>query len=249
MTPEAWLAAVTPEPLLVSRRPASTAEAPPALARRFRLFACACARTVWDLLPTDARSAVQAAERFSDGRATLTDLRAAAVREVLAYDSPPQRALVAAYAASTTRGASPNSWWPWGTLVTHTHAAACAAGALATRAVGPVGTDPRYSTRPVHNPVWEAAFAAARVAQAAYVRDIFPPPIYAPRLHPNWPTSTAVGIARQMDESGDFSPAPILADALQDAGCEDPAVLQCLRTPGEVHVRGNWVVDLILGRE
>jgi hypothetical protein len=51
-----------------------------------------------------------------------------------------------------------------------------------------------------------------------------------------------------MDESGDFSVAPILADAIQDSGCVDETILNCCRTAGNNHVRGNWVVDLILGR-
>jgi hypothetical protein len=38
---------------------------------------------------------------------------------------------------------------------------------------------------------------------------------------------------------------PILADALQDAGCEDDAVLNHCRDTNQVHVRGCWVVDLV----
>jgi hypothetical protein len=41
---------------------------------------------------------------------------------------------------------------------------------------------------------------------------------------------------------------PILADALQDAGCDDADVLNHCRGGG-VHVRGCWLVDLVLGRE
>jgi hypothetical protein len=51
-----------------------------------------------------------------------------------------------------------------------------------------------------------------------------------------------------MYESRDFSAMPILADALQDAGCEDESILAHCRGPGP-HVRGCWVVDLVLGRE
>jgi hypothetical protein len=40
---------------------------------------------------------------------------------------------------------------------------------------------------------------------------------------------------------------PILADALEDAGCANPDLLDHCRTPG-VHVRGCWVLDLILGK-
>ena len=65
---------------------------------------------------------------------------------------------------------------------------------------------------------------------------------------PEWRTDTAVALARQMYESREFGAMPILADALQDAGCDDAAVLDHCRGPGP-HVRGCWVVDLVLGKE
>jgi hypothetical protein len=40
---------------------------------------------------------------------------------------------------------------------------------------------------------------------------------------------------------------PNLADALQEAGCETADILTHCREPG-VHVRGCWVVDLVLGK-
>jgi hypothetical protein len=61
-------------------------------------------------------------------------------------------------------------------------------------------------------------------------------------------TSTVLDLARQMYDSRDFSPMPILADALQDAGCENDEVLNHCRGSTAPHVRGCWVVDLILGK-
>jgi hypothetical protein len=52
-----------------------------------------------------------------------------------------------------------------------------------------------------------------------------------------------------MDDTGDFSAVPILADALQDAACDDEVILDRCRAPSGVHCRGNWVVDFVLGRE
>jgi hypothetical protein len=49
-------------------------------------------------------------------------------------------------------------------------------------------------------------------------------------------------------DSRDFSAMPILADALQDAGCENTDILDHCRGSGP-HVRGCWVVDLVLGKE
>ncbi len=63
-----------------------------------------------------------------------------------------------------------------------------------------------------------------------------------------WRTSTATAIAQQMYESRDFGAMPILADALQDAGCDNDDILNHCRGDGP-HVRGCWVVDLVLGKE
>jgi len=51
-----------------------------------------------------------------------------------------------------------------------------------------------------------------------------------------------------MCESRDFSAMPILADALQDAGCDNDDILTLCRDAKGVHVRGCWVVDLVLGK-
>jgi hypothetical protein len=61
-----------------------------------------------------------------------------------------------------------------------------------------------------------------------------------------WRTSTAVVIARGMYESRDFGAMPILADALQDAGCDNADILTHCRDEKQVHVRGCWVIDLVL---
>jgi hypothetical protein len=42
---------------------------------------------------------------------------------------------------------------------------------------------------------------------------------------------------------------PILADALQDAGCDADALLNHLRDPHATHVRGCWALDLVHGKE
>jgi hypothetical protein len=86
-----------------------------------------------------------------------------------------------------------------------------------------------------------------KVALAALLRDIFGNPFRPVALGPSWVTSTAVTLARQMYDARDFSLMPILADALQDAGCEGEDVMDHCRTGG-VHVRGCWVVDLLLAK-
>jgi len=86
------------------------------------------------------------------------------------------------------------------------------------------------------------------VRQAALLRDIFGNPFRPVAFDPSWRTETAVGIARGIYEDRAFERMPILADALEEAGCEHPDILSHCREPGE-HVRGCWVVDLVLGKE
>ncbi len=80
------------------------------------------------------------------------------------------------------------------------------------------------------------------------IREIVGNPFRPVAFDPSWRTATAVGLARSMDESRDFAAMPILADALEDAGCDNPDVLAHYRDPNGAHVRGCWVVDLVLGK-
>ncbi len=63
-----------------------------------------------------------------------------------------------------------------------------------------------------------------------------------------WRTDKVVSLARRMSESLDFSALPILADALQEAGCNDAVVLCHCRNLKATHNRGCWVVHLVLGK-
>jgi hypothetical protein len=65
---------------------------------------------------------------------------------------------------------------------------------------------------------------------------------------PEWRTDTAVTLARTMYDTREFGAMPILADALQDAGCDNPAILDHCRDTALAHVRGCWVVDRVLTR-
>jgi hypothetical protein len=79
------------------------------------------------------------------------------------------------------------------------------------------------------------------------IRELVGNPFRPVSFSPNWRTDTAVSLARRMYGSREFSAMPILADALQDAGCDDEAILAHCRSDGP-HVRGCWVVDLVLGK-
>ena len=60
-------------------------------------------------------------------------------------------------------------------------------------------------------------------------------------------TPTVVQLAQSIYDDRAFDRLPILADALEEAGCTDAAILDHCRGPGP-HVRGCWAVDLLLGK-
>jgi hypothetical protein len=84
-------------------------------------------------------------------------------------------------------------------------------------------------------------------AGVALLREMFGNPFRPVAFSASWRTDTALSLARQMYESRDFGAMPILADALQDAGCENEEILAHCRSEGP-HFRGCWVVDLVLGK-
>jgi hypothetical protein len=84
--------------------------------------------------------------------------------------------------------------------------------------------------------------------QCEIIRDIFGNPFRPVAFDAAWRTDTAVSLAKGMYESRDFGAMPILADALQDAGCDSDDMLNHCRDPKQTHVRGCWVVDLVLGK-
>ena len=84
--------------------------------------------------------------------------------------------------------------------------------------------------------------------QADLARDIFGNPFRPVPFDPAWRTTAVVPLAEGIYAERAFDRLPVLADALQDAGCEDEELLGHCRGPGP-HVRGCWVVDLVLGKE
>jgi len=80
-------------------------------------------------------------------------------------------------------------------------------------------------------------------------RDIFGPlPFRRSVLLPAWLTANVTNLAQAIYTDRAFDRLPILADALEDAGCTNRDILDHCRQPGE-HVRGCWVVDLVLAKE
>jgi hypothetical protein len=84
--------------------------------------------------------------------------------------------------------------------------------------------------------------------QADLVREVIANPFLLAAFDPRWRTSDVLGLARAIYEDRAFDRMPVLADALMDAGCADEQTLGHCRGAGP-HVRGCWVVDLVLGKE
>jgi hypothetical protein len=84
--------------------------------------------------------------------------------------------------------------------------------------------------------------------QAALVRDIFGNPFVPVPFSADWRTDTVLLLAKQMYEAREFSAMPILADALQDAGCDNNSMLAHCRDATATHVRGCWVLDLVMNK-
>ena len=93
-------------------------------------------------------------------------------------------------------------------------------------------------------PEFLSAFGIEQAHQANFLRDIFGNPFRPVSFSPRWRTDISLALAHQMYKSRNFDAMPILADALQDAGCDSDDILAHCRGPGP-HVRGCWVVDLV----
>jgi hypothetical protein len=78
------------------------------------------------------------------------------------------------------------------------------------------------------------------------LRELFGNPFRPPPAGGPWLTPAARALARGLYDARDFAALPVLADALEDAGCDDLALLTHLRGPGP-HFLGCWALDRVLG--
>ncbi len=222
MTEAEWRACTSPEAMLHHL----TDRASP---RKLRLYAVNCCRRIWHLLTDErCRHAIDVAQRFVDGKATMADLASAghvvaSVARVWGDSlSPVARATYAIGGAAwaATRGSAWLSAWD----------AAWDARMAARDFVA--GTD------------WEKE----RQWQAAVLHDLVGNPFRPPALDPAWlaPSSPVSQMARVIYDEDRFGDLPILGDALEEAGCADGELLAHCHGRGP-HYRGCWVVDAVLG--
>jgi hypothetical protein len=240
-----WLAAITPVHLLGHTRRELRATRTKAGRRKLRLYGCACARRVWPALRPEQQAIIETAERAADGRATQADVERAwgasqqwiiptvtglfrtLIGRLLGRSQPvpepvpelpPQPASIAMVLMQVARR---QAW----------------AVVQVGRAVAARDLDGIRGNKP----------AAEKRIQADLVRCLFGNPFRPITFDPRWRTSTVVGLARSIYGENAFDRLPILADALEEAGCDDEHLLRhCREAP--IHARGCWVVDHVLSK-
>jgi hypothetical protein len=197
--------------------------------RKLRLFACACCRRMWNLL-TDERSrkAVEAAEQFADGEIEASTLAAAHA---------------AAWPVPTT--SSDAAYYPG-------QAALCAAAPKPVLLVLGYANKAVALTQARHlSGNWNKQLEQGWTASCDLLREMYGNPFGPVSLDPTmltWNGGTVPKLAQVIYDDRRFSDLPILADALEEAGCDNAEILSHCRQPGP-HVRGCWLVDLLLGKE
>ena len=217
--------------------------------RKLRLFAVACCRRIWPLIRNPKHKIViETAERYADG-----DLSFQALQESLQLIGNPQHRRTAAAAYACCMPVAPRCHCEGPLVFQRDYRGGIYA----------CGADLRC---PYYEPYWSglagAPFAAVatikvpdpwpeRYLQCRLLRDLCLPfqatPVPASRWLA-WHDRLIVSMAQKMYDSRDFSDMPVLADALEEAGCTNLDVLSHCRSKSD-HVRGCWLIDLLLNKE
>jgi hypothetical protein len=196
--------------------------------RQLRLFACACCAAVEDAItPAKIRETITIAERYADGLASEEE-------RTIAWQWTSDLVGEAVELMGEVAGG-------WGYALQN-QAQATATAVVALAPPGQVVQTLEYFHWVWHQspPVW-----------CDLLRDIVGNP-FNPRpadlISAFRKDGTINAIAQSIYEERRFADLPILADAMEDAGCTEPAILDHLRKPG-VHVRGCWLVDRLLAKD
>ncbi len=213
------------------RDPERTALAGIGSERKFRLLMCAAIQRLW-LLLLDPRSrrAVEIVQAYADGQATEAELLSAAGHAYEAYTESRAAGHEPALANAAYTAALPCP-------PCEPHVAAlivledCRAACQRNQHLG-LDAD---QEREEHWRLFRCLFGLAFRDQ----------PVDVPRWR-SWNGGTVERLARAIYQEQRFGMLPILGDALEEAGCNDAEVLHHCREEID-HVRGCWVVDLLLG--
>jgi hypothetical protein len=227
--------------------------------RKLRLFGVACCRRVLHFHNDDRiHRIVEVAEEYADGQASVAKRRAANRRssalckklDIFPYKTRIARSLHnAAIAVNWVSGGNAR-------FRTNDRINALVIGGYYSAAAGFVSG---ASVEAVFSATYEGSDylqansirAMEWKAQSDLLRCIFGNPCRPTVVDPAWFTwheATLPRLARCVYDGRAFDRLPVLADALEEAGCHDADILAHCRGPGP-HVRGCWVVDLLLGKE
>lgn len=187
--------------------------------RKLRLVLCAAVRAASaECGSTLLLRSVETVERFADGAATLRQLSGAE------YDADEY--------VCGPRHKGPAPLPPNAVLL------AAATRPPQTFAATPFGL--RLSS------LWTLP-AGEQERLARFIKDIIANPFRVAAFDPTWRTAAVTALARGAYDGRAFDRLPVLADALQEAGCADEGILGHCRGDGP-HARGCWAVDLVLGK-
>ncbi len=227
MTEAEWLKCTDPKPMLefLGER---------ASQRKLRLFAVVCCRRLWNLLSDKySRKALTIAERYADGDVSQKKLGFAR--------GDARRAAEFAHREERPRADASAMW-----------AVSLVCEAFIGSALVAVGLAARCEAYPGY----PSRLADAQKEQSSLLRDMFGSPFRVVTNDPNWLTATVTKLAQAAYDNrilpaGTLEPdrLAILADALEEAGCTDEQVLTHLRGPSGPHVRGCFVLDLLLDKK
>jgi hypothetical protein len=230
MTETQWAASDDPHAMLDFLFPMHGLESIPDQPRSLRLYHCALARRVWDELPGPMRVGVEEAERFADA-GILSWKSLAPVYHVA-------ERMIAFRGESDHLAHWANELHKIGLNAPHHQPM-------------PNGVD-RWKSLNLLSflPLWqripEYRWIPAEFHHTGLLRDLFQP---FPDPHPfdsAWRTATVRNLACTIYRDHGFDRMPYLADALAEAGCDSPGMLDHCRNPKHIHARGCWLLDRVL---
>jgi hypothetical protein len=233
MTESEWLACEDPTKMLLFIRGHRTMRKR-VKQRKQRLFAVACCLRLRPLLDDErSRRCIEVVEGFADARATAEELRVAETeaREIWLKAAADDTAFACLQLCAKE--------------VDGLHVSTTTISAVFERQKREANEpfDPLDDRR-------SGACPSEERAQCVLIREIFGNPFRPVTIAPawcHWQDGTLPKLAQAIYEERAFDRLPILADALEEAGCTNANILNHCRQPGE-HVRGCWVVDAILGK-
>jgi hypothetical protein len=203
--------------------------------RKLRLFAVACCRRPYFQVPDERhRKALELAERMADEEVDDEERQATHAAALELWEGAWAASLAAQQKA------------PRGTPEVE----ALVNADEATGAGWVVLEDAWDAAYQVTGKDWDKDHADEPDHQLILLRDIFGNPFRPLQIDPawlRWHDGAIVHMAQSIYDGRRFQDLPMLADALEEAGCTDPEILGHCRGPGE-HMRGCWVVDLVLDK-